>query len=89
MTNATVALTELTEEGADFDVLHQIVQFMAQRLIELDVDARAAPATTRTVPSGLTAATATASAAGTPSRHLPQRRLDQAACRRHDAGAKR
>jgi putative transposase len=40
MTNATMALPELAEKGADIDVLRQMVQFMAQRLMELDVEAR-------------------------------------------------
>src|SRR5262245_63028963 len=40
MTAATMALTELAEKGADIDVLRQMVQFMAQRLMELDVEAR-------------------------------------------------
>src|SRR6187200_278655 len=40
MTTATMALTELAEKGADIDVLRQMVQFMAQRLMELDVEAR-------------------------------------------------
>ena len=40
MTNATIALTELAEKGADIDMLRQMVQFMAQRLMELDVEAR-------------------------------------------------
>jgi hypothetical protein len=35
-----MALTELAEKGADIDVLRQMVQFMAQRLMELDVEAR-------------------------------------------------
>jgi hypothetical protein len=52
MTTATMALTELAEKGADIDVLRQMVQFMAQRLMELDVEAAAAPATTRRTPSG-------------------------------------
>jgi hypothetical protein len=38
MTAATMALAELTEKGADIDVLRQMVQFMAQRLMELDVE---------------------------------------------------
>ena len=37
MTTATMALTELAEKGADIDVLRQMVQFMAQRLMELEV----------------------------------------------------
>jgi putative transposase len=40
MTAATIALTELAEKGADIDVLCQMVQFMAQRLMEIDVEAR-------------------------------------------------
>ena len=39
MTNATMALTELAEKGADVDVLRQMVQLMAQRLMEIDVAA--------------------------------------------------
>jgi hypothetical protein len=40
MTTTTMALTELAEKGADIDVLRQMVQFMAQRLMELDVEGR-------------------------------------------------
>jgi putative transposase len=40
MTTATMALTELAEKGADIDVLRQMVQFMAQRLMELDTEGR-------------------------------------------------
>lgn len=40
MTNPTMALADLAEKGADIDVLRQRVQFMAQRLIEIDVDGR-------------------------------------------------
>src|SRR5438093_5948916 len=39
-TATTMALTELAEKGADIYVRGQMVQFMAQRLMELDVDAR-------------------------------------------------
>jgi putative transposase len=52
MTTATIALTELAEKGADIDVLRQRVQSMAQRLMELDVEGAATPATTRRAPSG-------------------------------------
>ena len=31
---------ELAEKGADIDMLRQMVQFMAQRLMELDVEGR-------------------------------------------------
>ena len=38
MTNATIALAELADKGADVDVLRQMVQFMAQRLMDMDVE---------------------------------------------------
>jgi hypothetical protein len=38
MTIATVALAELAKTGADVDVLRQVVQFMAQRLMQRDVE---------------------------------------------------
>lgn len=40
ITNATTALPELAEKGADIDVMLQMVQFMTQRLMELDVEGR-------------------------------------------------
>jgi putative transposase len=40
MTTATIALAELAEKGADIDVLREMVQFMAQRLMEIDVEGR-------------------------------------------------
>jgi putative transposase len=40
MTTATMALTDLAEKGAEIDVLRQLVQFMAQRLMDLDVEGR-------------------------------------------------
>ena len=40
MTATTIALTELAQKGADIDVLRQMVQFMAQRLMDLDVEGR-------------------------------------------------
>lgn len=40
MTNPTMALAELAEKGADVDVLRQMVQFMAEQLMELQVQAR-------------------------------------------------
>ena len=39
MTNATMALAELAEKGPDVDVLRQMVQFAAQRLMDMDVRA--------------------------------------------------
>jgi len=38
MTKATMALTELAEKGPDVDVLRQMIQFVAQRLMDLDVE---------------------------------------------------
>ena len=40
MTTPTIALSELAQKGADIDVLRQMVQFMAQRLMEIDVEQR-------------------------------------------------
>ena len=33
MTKPTIALTELVEKGADADLLKQMIQFVAQRMI--------------------------------------------------------
>jgi putative transposase len=38
MTKATMALSELAEKGPDVDVLRQMIQFIAQRLMDLDVE---------------------------------------------------
>jgi len=38
MTNPTMALAELAEKGADVDVLRQMVQFAAQRLMEMEAE---------------------------------------------------
>jgi putative transposase len=40
MTTPTIALTELAEKGADIDMLRQMVQFMAQQLMEIGVQGR-------------------------------------------------
>ena len=40
MTISNMALAGLAEEGADVDVLRQMVQFMAQRLMEIAVEGR-------------------------------------------------
>lgn len=40
MTGSTIALAELVEKGADIDELRQMVQLMAQRLMEIDVERR-------------------------------------------------
>jgi putative transposase len=38
MTQPTVSLNELLEKGADVDLLRQMIQFVAQRMMELDVE---------------------------------------------------
>ncbi|MDF3170455.1 hypothetical protein P3C22_00005, partial [Pseudomonas sp. ER28] len=38
MTKPTIALTELVEKGADADLLKQMIQFVAQRMMEFDVE---------------------------------------------------
>ena len=38
MTKATMALAELAEKTPDADVLRQMIQFVAQRLMDLDVE---------------------------------------------------
>ena len=38
MTKATMALTELAEKGPDVDVLRQMIQFVAQRLMDMNVE---------------------------------------------------
>ena len=61
MTTPTIAFAELAEKGADVDVLRQMVQFMAQRLMDVDVEGRcgaAALPTTRRATSASTAAMA-------------------------------
>lgn len=40
MTNPSMALTELVEKGADVDVLREMLQFVAQRMMDLDVEGR-------------------------------------------------
>ncbi len=66
MTTATIALTELAEKGADIDMLRQMVQFMAQRLMELDVEGRCGAGYDEKSAERINrAATATANAPGT------------------------
>jgi putative transposase len=38
MTKSSISLTELAEKGSDIDVLRPMIQYVAQRLMELDVD---------------------------------------------------
>jgi putative transposase len=44
MTKASMALTELAEKGADTDLLRDMVQFVAQRLMDMDVESLCAAA---------------------------------------------
>jgi len=37
-TKSTIALTELAEKGADADLLRDMIQFVAQRMMEMDVE---------------------------------------------------
>jgi hypothetical protein len=39
MTKASIALSELAEKGADVDFVCEMLQFAAQRLMEIDVEA--------------------------------------------------
>src|SRR5476649_759667 len=51
MTKASIALSELAEKGADVDVLREMIGFITQRLMEMDVEARCgAPYGERGVP---------------------------------------
>ena len=43
-TKTTIALAELAEKGADADLLREMIQFVAQRLMELDVEGLCAAA---------------------------------------------
>jgi putative transposase len=38
MTKPTMALAELAEKGADADLLREMIQFVAQRMMEMDVE---------------------------------------------------
>jgi putative transposase len=40
MTKASMALTELAEKGPDLDMLHEMLEFATQRLMEFDVENR-------------------------------------------------
>ena len=44
MTNASIALTELAEKGADVDLVREMLQFVAQRLMDADVESLCAAA---------------------------------------------
>jgi putative transposase len=44
MTKASIALTDLAEKGADADLLREMIQFVAQRMMEMDVEGLCAAA---------------------------------------------
>jgi putative transposase len=51
VTKTSIALTELAEKGADVDMLREMLQFVTQRMMELDVEGRCgAPYGERGVP---------------------------------------
>ena len=66
MTKPTMALAELAEKGPDADLLREMIQYVAQRMMEMDVEGRCGAAFGTEARSGRTAATATATGAGTP-----------------------
>ena len=73
MTDAMIILAgmaELTDRRPDVDMLRQMVQFMAQRLMDMDVESLCGPDYMRRAPSGSTAATASAT---DPGRRAPAR----------------
>jgi putative transposase len=43
-TKTNIALSELAEKGADADLLRPMIQYVAQRLMELDVEGLCAAA---------------------------------------------
>jgi len=44
MTKQTMALSELVEKGADTDLLREMIQFVAQRMMDMDIEALCAAA---------------------------------------------
>jgi putative transposase len=42
VTKPGISLTELTEKGSDADVLRQMIQYVAPRLMDLDVESQCA-----------------------------------------------
>ena len=44
MTKPNMALSELAEKGADADLLREMIQYLAQRMMEMDVEGRCAAA---------------------------------------------
>ena len=50
MTKPTMALAELAEKGPDADLLREMIQYVAQRMMEMDVEGRCARRLRRTKP---------------------------------------
>ena len=63
-TKPNMALAELTEKGADADLLREMIQFVAQRMMEMDAESLCAAAYAERSPERATAATVTASGCG-------------------------
>jgi putative transposase len=59
MTKSTIALSELTETGADADLLKHMIQFVAPRMMNRMSSRGVAPASESRARSATTAATAT------------------------------
>ena len=67
MAEASVALSELAEKGPDAELLRDMIQYVAQRMMEMGVEGRCAAAYGQRSPrSGPTAATATGIVISTP-----------------------
>jgi hypothetical protein len=67
MTNDRMALADLLEKGSDSDLLRQMIQFVAQRMIEMEVETLCGErGTGNAAPTAPTAATATANGCGRP-----------------------
>jgi anthranilate phosphoribosyltransferase len=72
MTAPMMTLAALAEKGPDVDVLHQRVQFMAQRLMDIDVEGRCGAGYDEKAPArGATAATAIVSGCARPAPAAP------------------
>jgi putative transposase len=44
-TKKTIALAELAEKGADADLLREMIQYVAQRMMDLDIESWSAGGT--------------------------------------------
>lgn len=65
-TKTNIALAELTEKGADTDLLREMIQYVARRMMEMDTESLCAAAYGQRSPDRATAATATGIGSGRP-----------------------